>query len=188
MTTKEDLIFRQVVTLRDGARVLLRPLVPEDRQALLDLFLPVPFDERRFMRDNINDPEIVSAWADHINYDHVFPLVAVIGERLVGNATLHFNQGHARHRAEVRIFLAKDFRHRGLGIKLLQAIVDVAKRRSLYLLEIESISEKVSDIKALQKVGFVPVCTFDDYFQLPDGEMHDVVHMILRLRQSEDEF
>ena len=40
MVVKEDLIFRQVLTLRDGARVLLRPLVPDDRQALLDFFLP----------------------------------------------------------------------------------------------------------------------------------------------------
>ena len=38
----EDLMYRQVVTLRDGARVLLRPLTADDRQALLDLFIPVP--------------------------------------------------------------------------------------------------------------------------------------------------
>ena len=34
MVTKQELIYRQLVTLKDGGRVLLRPLMPEDRQAL----------------------------------------------------------------------------------------------------------------------------------------------------------
>lgn len=188
MVTKEDLIYRQVVTLRDGARVLLRPLIPGDRQALLDLFLPVPPDEARFMRDNINDPEVVSAWADHVEYDKIFPLVAIVGDRIVGNATLHFFSGPHRHRAEVRIFLAKDFRRRGLGTKLIQAIAEIAKRRSLYLLEVQLVADQVSDIKSFQKMGFVTNCTFEDYYMLPDGELRDVVQLFLRLRIVEDEF
>ena len=110
MVTKEDLVFRQVVTLRDGARVLLRPLVPDDRQALLDFFLPVSFQERRYMRHNVNDAEVVSAWAENVNYEKIFPVIAVVGDRIVGEAILQFNDGPARHRAELRIFLSKDFK------------------------------------------------------------------------------
>jgi acetyltransferase len=188
MITKEDLIFRQVVTLRDGARVLLRPLTPDDKQALLDLFLPVPYEERRFMRHNINDPEVVSNWALNPEYDKVFPLIAIIGDRIVGNATLQFGQGPARHKAELRIFLAKDFRRRGLGSKLIQAMVEIAKRRSLYLLEVQTVTELVHDIKAMQKAGFEVKCTFEDYFMLPDGELRDIVLLTMKLRATEEEF
>jgi acetyltransferase len=188
MVAKEDLVFRQVVTLRDGARILLRPLTPDDRQALLDLFIPTPFDERRYMRHNINDPEIISSWAENVDYDKIFPLIAVIGDRIVGNATLHFNQGPARHRGEIRIFLAKDFRRRGLGSKFLQALIELAKRRSIYLLEAQVVSDRVSDIKAFQKVGFESKCVFENYFMLPDGELADIVHLILPLRVVEEEF
>ena len=188
MATKDDIIFRQVVTLRDGARVLLRPLTPDDRKALLDLFLPVPFEERRFMRDNVNDPEVVSRWAEHPNYDRIFPLVAVVNDRIVGNATIHFGQGPARHRAEFRIFLAKDFRRRGLGSKMVNALVEISKRNSLYLLEVQVVSDLVHDIKAMQKAGFEIKVTFDDYFMLPDGELRDVVQLQMRLRLNEEEF
>ena len=116
MVTKADLVFRQVVTLRDGARVLLRPLLREDLQAMLDLFLPVPYEERRYMRDDVNDPQVISAWIEDLNYEKVFPLAAVMGDRIAGVSTLHFNQGSARHRCELRIFLCKEFRRRGLGI------------------------------------------------------------------------
>jgi RimJ/RimL family protein N-acetyltransferase len=185
---KEDLTFRQVFTLRDGARVLLRPLVPGDRQALLDFFLPVSAEERRFMRHNINNPDVVAAWADEVNYDKVFPILAIINDRIVGISTLHFNEGTARHRAELRIFLAKDFKRRGLGSKLIQAQIEIARKRNIHMLEVQVISDHVEVIKAMQRVGFKPVCTFEDYFMLPDGELRDVVHLMLRLHKVEDEF
>jgi len=188
MVTKEDLVFRQVVTLHDGARVLLRPIIPADRQAMLDLFLPIPFEERLYMRHDINDPNVVGAWVDHPDFDKVFPLVAVVGDRIVGNATLHMHQGPARHRAEVRIFLAKDFRRRGLGTRQLQALIDQARRRNLYLLEVQVVSPHADHIKAMQQVGFKTMCTFEDYFMKPDGDLVDVTYMTLRLRAPEQEF
>ncbi|MBN2547647.1 MAG: GNAT family N-acetyltransferase [Anaerolineales bacterium] len=188
MVTKEDLIFRQVVTLRDGARVLLRPLVPEDKQALLDLYLPVSFEERRYMRHNVNDAALISSWAEDIDYDKVFPLVAVINDRIVGAGTLHFSDGVGRHRCEMRIFLSKEFRHRGLGSKLIQALVDLAKKRGMYMVEVYIVSDHVEVIKAVQKVGFQNVTVLEDYYMLPDGDLRDVAYHTLRLRSSENEF
>ena len=40
----------------------------------------------------------------------------------------------------------------------------------------------------MHKAGFETVCTFEDYFMLPDSEPRDIVHLILRLRTVEDEF
>jgi len=188
MVTKDDLVFRQVVTLRDGARILLRPLTKEDRQALLDFFIPITYAERRYMRHNVNDAELVSSWADEVDYEKIFPLIALVGERIVGNATLQFFPGPGRHRAEVRIFLAKDFKRRGLGTKMIQSLIDVARKRSLYIMEVQIVSDHVEVIKAMLKAGFQIVCTMEDYFMLPDGELRDVVHLIYQLRTVEDEF
>jgi L-amino acid N-acyltransferase YncA len=188
MVTKEDLIYRQIFTLKDGARVLVRPLTKDDRQALLDLFLPVTPEEKRYMRDDVNDPKVIEAWIDALDYDKVFPLVAVAGNRIVGEATLHFHVGPDRHRAEVRIFLSKDFRHRGVGVRLLQGLLEIAKRRSLYIMEVQIVSDQNHFIRAFQSLGFEIKCTFEDYFQMPDGEVRDVAHLILRLRSTGDEF
>ena len=183
-----DLTFRQVITLRDGTRVLLRPLITEDKQALIELFVPVPYEERQHMRHDINDPELVASWADNIEYDRIFPIVAVVGNRIVGNGTLHFGQGPSRHRAEVRVFLARDFRRRGLGLKLSQAMIELARRRNLYLLEVQTVRDLSNDIKAMEKVGFETKCILEDYYMLPDGELRDVVIMLMRLRTPEGEF
>ncbi|RPI30882.1 MAG: GNAT family N-acetyltransferase [Chloroflexota bacterium] len=182
MIAKQDLIYRQLVTLRDGARVLLRPLTTGDRQALIDLFAPISAQERGAFRTNVSDPAIVGAWVDMLDYDRVLPLVAVIGDRIVGDATLHFHQGPKRHIAEVRIFLAKDFRQRGLGSRMLTAIIDIAKKRNLYMLEVEVVNDQTNIIRAFQSAGFYLKCVFEEYFMLPDGELKDQAHLVMRLR------
>jgi RimJ/RimL family protein N-acetyltransferase len=186
MLMKPDLIYRQLVTLRDGARVLLRPLTPGDRQSLIDLFSVISEEEQRYFRTNVKDPEVVGSWVDNLDYDRVLPVVAVIGDRIVGDATLHFHEGPSRHIGEIRIFLAKDFRHRGLGVRMLNALIELAKRRNLYILEVEVVNDQPDIIRAFQNVGFVLKSVSQEYFMLPDGELRDLAHLILRLRRQEN--
>lgn len=188
MITNHDVIYRQIITLHDGARVLLRPLTKDDRQALIDLYAPISPEDLRYTRHNVTDPEIVGQWVDELDYDKVLPLVAVIGNRIVGNATLHFFEGPARHRAEVRIFLAKEIRRRGVGSRMLQALIDLAKRRNIYLIEAQILNDQASVIKAFQSLGFKLKCVLEDYFILPDGELRDIALLILYLRDSGGEF
>jgi RimJ/RimL family protein N-acetyltransferase len=188
MVTKEDIVFRQLLTLSDGGRVLLRPLTGEDKEQLIELFQQVSPEDLRYMRHNVVDAELVAGWVDNLDYDLVLPLVAVINERLVGSATLHFFEGPSRHRAEVRIYLAKEVRRRGVGSRMIQALIDLAKRRNIYMIEARIINEQATVIRAFQNLGFVRKCILDNYFILPDGELRDVAHLILRLRDSSEEF
>ena len=188
MTTQQDLTYRQLVTLPDGARVLLRPMVADDKPAFLALYSNMSAEDQRAMRHNLSDPQLVDAWVEQLDYERELPLVGMAGDRMAGHATLHLNPGPARHRADVMIYLARDFRGRGLGTRMLQAVIDLAKRRSLYLLAAQVVSERTSDIRAFQKLGFETKCTYEDWFMLPDGEFMDAVHLILRLRSGMHEF
>jgi RimJ/RimL family protein N-acetyltransferase len=188
MVTKEDIVFRQLITLSDGGRVLLRPLTAEDREQLIELFQQVSPEDLRYMRHNVTDANLIASWIENLDYDRVLPLVAVINERLVGSATLHFFEGPARHRAEVRIYLAKEVRRRGVGSRMIQALIDMSKRRNIYMIEAQIINEQATVIRAFQNLGFVRKCILDNYFILPDGELRDVAHLILRLRDSSEEF
>jgi GNAT superfamily N-acetyltransferase len=112
----------------------------------------------------------------------------VFGNRIVGISTLHFQPGPARHRAETRIFLSKDFRRRGVGSRLLQGVIELAKRHNLYMLEVQIVSDQNHIIRSFQNAGFETKCIYEDYFMLPDGDLRDVAHLILRLRASDDQF
>jgi len=180
--------YRQIVTLADGTRVLFRPLVKEDKAALVALFEPIGPDDYKLMRNDVRNRELVGAWAENIDYKHILPLVAVVSDRLVGDATLHFRSGPGRHIADVRIFLSKEFRRRGLGTAMLRALIDVARKCGIQQLVAEVVADQVKVISAFKALGFEQRATYPDYFMMPDGETHDVVILILPLGPKREEF
>ncbi|MGW8251627.1 MAG: N-acetyltransferase family protein, partial [Anaerolineales bacterium] len=151
--------FRELITLKDGVSVLVRPMTPDDKQRLIELFTPIGDEDLRYLRDNVRDPSVIESWFEDLDYSHVLPLIALVKDRVVGQATLHFRKGPERHIGEVRIFLAKDFRMRGLGTKMINTLIELARRENLYLLVAEVVTNQPQVIKAFQKMGFDLCCT-----------------------------
>jgi L-amino acid N-acyltransferase YncA len=180
--------YRQIVTLANGARVLLRPLGPGDKNALVAMFEPIGPDDLKIMRNDVRNRDLVGSWADHIDYQRVFPLIAIANERMIGDATLHFRTGPGRHIADVRIFLAKEFRRCGLGSAMLRVLIDIARKSGLQQLVAEVVADQVKVINAFKQLGFELRATYPDYFMMPDGETHDVAVLILALTSKRDEF
>jgi len=180
--------YRQIVTLADGTRVLLRPLLPEDREALIALFEPVGPDDYKLMRNDVRDRALVGSWVDNLDYKKVLPLVAIVSDRIVGDATLHFRRGPGRHLADVRIFLSKEFRRRGLGSAMLRALIDIARKCGLQQLVAEIVADQTKVINAFKNLGFEQRAVYPDYFMMPDGETHDVVVLMLPLTRKHEEF
>lgn len=188
MTIAATEMYRKLVTLGDGARLLLRPLTPDDRAALIDLYAAAHPEDLRALRDDVTDPDVIHAWVDDLDYRHVLPLLALIDGRVVGNATLHHRPGPYRHIGEVRIFLAQDFRRRGLGTEMLKTLIDLVRKEGLHWLQAEVFASQPKVIRAFERVGFERRCVLEDYFMLADGQTEDVVLLLLRLLQRTDEF
>ena len=151
--------YRDMVTLRDGTSVLLRPMNAGDRNHLEGLFNSITDEDLHFFRHNVKDPAIIQAWCDDLKYDRILPMLALVKERSVGIVTLHFNEGSKRHVGEIRLFLAKDFRKRGLGIKMARAAIDLARKQGLRLLVGEIVADQPKVIRAFEQLGFKIQCT-----------------------------
>lgn len=180
--------FREMVTLKDGVYVLLRPMVKEDRPHLEELYGAVSEDDIRYFRHDIKDPAVLQEWCDKLDYEDVLPILALVKDRAVGSGTLHFMKGPKRHMGEVRLWLSKEFRKRGLGMKIIRVLVDFARRQGLSLLTAEIIADKAKVVRAFEQMGFKSRCTLEDYFMFPDGDCSDVVLMTMELKPRSDEF
>jgi L-amino acid N-acyltransferase YncA len=180
--------YREMATLRDGAYVLLRPLSSEDEPRLAEFYSAVSEEDLRFFRHYIKDPALIREWAEHLDYGRVLPVLAVAKERIVGSASLHFGEGPKRHTAEVRLFLAKDYRKRGLGMKMIRVLIDLARKQGVSILFAEVMAEQTKVVRAFEQLGFKSKATLDDFFIFPDGDTRDVVLMTMCLRSKTDEF
>jgi L-amino acid N-acyltransferase YncA len=180
--------FREMVTLKDGTYVLLRPMTTDDEKHLIDFYSTVNEEDMRYFRHYVKDPNVVHTWTEHLDYGKVLPLLALVKDRVVGSGSLHFGEGPKRHIAEVRLFLAKDFRKRGLGMKIIKALIELARKEGLNILQAEVIAEQTKVVRAFESLGFRSMATLDDYFLFPDGETRDVVFMLMALRAKTDDF
>jgi len=181
-------LYRKVKMLPGGARLLLRPLTQDDRQGLVDLFGRASKEDLEVFRSDAGDPAVVESWVDKLDLKRVFPLVSVVDDKIVGEATLHLGEYYRRHRAWVRIFLDKDYRRQGIGTLMLRSLIDVARRIGLQQLYAEVLTSQQSIIKGFEDLGFRHEFTLRDYFITDNGETMDMAILVLRLVDRSGEF
>lgn len=180
--------YRKMKTLADGSRLLLRPLTQDDKQALVDLFARASKEDLEYFRDDAGDPAVVESWVDNLDLQRVYPLVAIVDDKIVGDATLHFRKRYHRHLAWVRIFLDRAYRRRGVGTLMLSSLVEIARNAGLQQLYVEIVTTQHQAIKALQSLGFQREATLRDYFATSSGETLDVAVLSLRLADRSGKF
>ena len=81
--------FPRLATLNDGHQVTIRPLVPDDYATLHQFFLRAPEEDRFYLNNDVTAPEVIREFTGNISLDVAIPLVAVSGDRIVADSTLH---------------------------------------------------------------------------------------------------
>ena len=173
--------FRRVANLPDGARVLLRPMQPGDRQGVMDLFAQAPREDLRYLRQRVADPAVIESWFAQYDLRRVFPLLAIVNDRVVGDATLHVGEGPYRHLAWLRIYVAPEFRQRGVARLMVESLTDIARKMGLQQILGEVTTNQVKVIKLFESLGFVSMFKYPDHFMTEDGEVFDVNVLMLPL-------
>ena len=147
--------YPKEVVLKDGEKVILRPMVKEDEQKLLEFFRGIPEEDRLYLRDDVTDPKVIKTWAENLNYDHIIPLLAVIGDKIIGDATLHRRTTDKSSKiGEIRIVIDKDFRRRGLGTLFAREIYYLALSLKFNKLVAEAFEHQKAVLKTCESLGF----------------------------------
>jgi GNAT superfamily N-acetyltransferase len=148
--------YPKEVILKSGEKVILRPMVKEDEQKLLEFFLRLPEEDRLFLKNDVTDPKVIESWARNLNYEHVIPILAEIGGRIIGDATLHKRTiEEPPNIGEIRLVTDRDFRRRGLGTMLAKEVYYLALSLKLNRLVAEVVEDQhvvmTEDVDALWK-------------------------------------
>ena len=173
--------YPQEAVLRDGTRVLIRPFNEHDVDALFNFFHRLPNDYKRFAWDNIDNRALIEDWGRNIDYGKVFPLLALKGQEILADATLHRLGGPLRLAGRIKWMLNPEFRGRGLGTTLVNHLIDIARERGLRHVNAMLISDLEADaVKTLENLGFKSFVQ-EGYGTDPDGNQHDMTKLILKL-------
>ena len=174
--------YPQQVSLRDGRVVTLRPFEAGDANALFEFFQRLPEDTRRFAWDRVDRKATVDQWAAAIDFDKVLPLLAFDGSRVVADATLHRREtGPLRLVGRIKWLIDPDYRKDGLGLILVNRLIDTAERNGLRHLTCMLISDLEADaVETLSDLGFASY-SIPEYGTDPDGGSHDMTKLVYKL-------
>jgi GNAT superfamily N-acetyltransferase len=166
--------------LKDGSEVLLRPMLKGDRAALGDFFGRLTDAELQFLRNDVTDPKVLDGWFEYLNYDRVFPLLALKDDRVVANASLHrVAYGWRQHLGTVRIVVDPEFQEKGLGTLMINELIDLAQEFGLEKLTAEFPLMATGALVMFKNTGFSPRAVIEGLMKNRDGENLDVVIMVL---------
>lgn len=181
--------YPKEITLRDGARITLRPMTPDDADRLWEFFKGIPPIDKMYLREDVDRREVVEKWAKALDYETVLPLLAFFEDRVVGDATLHRDRtGWKQRVGVVRILIASDFRHRGLGTAMVREIRHLGEKLSLNYIMAEVIEEQQAAIRAFESMGFERAVVYRNFVNDQKGRLHNLVVLLYPMSSSEEMF
>ena len=175
--------FPQTAQLRNGMRIEVRPMAPEDKDEILRFFLEVPAEDRYFLKDDVTSPRVIEGWASHLDYDRALPLIAWCDGRVVGNAVLIRSRvGARRHVGELRVVVHPEFRSQGLGSIMTRYLCEIAADAELDKVVAELVADREEEaIIAMERLGFIRSASIAEFYRDERGRTHDLVVMVLPL-------
>lgn len=134
------------------------------------------------LRPPFAPPERTRRWLESLD-DTDMVIVAELDGAIVGLAGLHRHQGRRQHAADLGMSVHDDYRRRGIGKALLQALIEAADRwLGISRIELTVFSDNEAAIGLYRQAGFVTEGVLKSY-ALRDGAFADVLAMA-RLRHQ----
>ena len=171
--------YPKEITLRDDARAILRPMVPGDAEGLWNFLGQLPEIDKSHFHEDVDRREVVERWAASLDYDAALPILAIRGDRVVGSVTLYRNRTGWKQRVGIiRILIAPDHRHLGLGTAMIREIRHLGEKLALNYLLAEVIEEQQAAVRALERMGFEKAAVYRKFVNDRRGGLHDLVVLL----------
>jgi acetyltransferase len=151
------------ITLKDGAQVTLRPIRPED-EPLMVKFHETLSDRTVYLRYFCSMSLGARVAHDRLlricfgDYDRDLALVAESKDPVTGATAIvgvgRLNRLRSRKHGEVAILVSDRFQRRGLGLVLMERLIEIARREQFSRLSSEMLRDNIAMQAISKKVGF----------------------------------
>jgi acetyl coenzyme A synthetase (ADP forming)-like protein len=147
--------YESDILLRDGSSLHLRPIRPEDLNALMEFhkrlsprsvylryFSPLPELNEERARELTN-----------VDYENTFALVGELGGRLVGVAR-YYRDEKAPDRAEVAFLIEDALQGRGIATRMLERLAEIAREKHISTFEAYVLGDNRKMMDVFMHTGF----------------------------------
>src|SRR3954454_9867217 len=148
-----------------------RPIAAGDESALQRFFARIPEADRTFLKEDVDDPDVIAAWAR----PGLARTIAVEDGEVVGSVAVVPLHGWSSHVGELRLIVDPARRGRGVGRALARRAVLEALDLGLQKLVVEVIAAQEPAIAMFRSLGFEPEALLTDHVRDRAGELRDLM-------------
>ena len=166
------------VALKDGLELTVRELAPKDLEKLMDFYISLPKNDRKYLRIDVTDKEIVkNRIKDAVNKKDI-RLSVNKGDYIIATGALEFHPDDWRKKlAELRIIVARKYQRKGVGSMLARELYHKAAENGVNKLVVKMMKPQINAQNMVRKLGFRQKRTIPDYVMDQYGKPQDLVIM-----------
>ncbi len=172
--------MRKEVKLKDGTRVVVRPMRDADLDRSLAFFEALPTEDRAYLRRDVSRRDVVEQRIRAMQTGWVKRMVAVVDDRIVADAALELELergGWKEHIAELRLIVAREFQRRGLGRLMARELYSIAAEAKIEEIVVRMMRPQVAARSIFRKLGFHEETLLPDYVTDVTGRKQDLILM-----------
>jgi L-amino acid N-acyltransferase YncA len=151
---------------------------PDDVQASFDFFQKLSGDDRKYLRVDVTDWEIVEDRVNEIGSGKVVRLVAEDNQEIVGDGGLELSgHGWGENIAEIRLIVANAFQRTGLGTKLARELHLLAAQHKVDRIVARLMRPQIGAHRILRSLGFHEEFLIPEMVRDRTGQWQDMIIM-----------
>lgn len=167
------------------AEIMIREMRGADEKDMLDFARSLPTHDLLFVRRDITNPKVVSAWVEAIRAGAIWSILAFRREQIVGCAALIRDPlSWSPHVGEMRVLVAESARAQGLGRVLIEECFKKALRFKMKKLIAQMTVDQKGAIAIFEELGFRGEALLKDHVIDRDGNTHDIVILSLDVARA----
>ena len=165
-------------TLKDGTRVSIRGLRIEDLDVLMTFYRELPPEDRKYLRVDVTNREVVANRIRQIATGNVVRIVALLDDRIVAHGALELSgEEWRKHQGEIRVIVARPYQHKGLGMIMVRELYFIAVEKNVEMIIAQMMRPQVGAQHIFRKLGFREGLVIPGYVKDIGGKTQDLIVM-----------
>ncbi len=171
-------------TLKDGKEVLIRELTLEDLDRLMKFYRELPLEDRKYLRVDVTNRDVVKERIAMSKTGKVFRIVALDGDEIVADGALELSpEEWSKHLGELRVIVAKAYQRKGLGMIMMRELYHLAAEKKVEKLVVRMMRPQIAARNICRKLGFHEEHLFPDYVKDMEGKPQDLIVMTCNMNE-----
>ena len=176
--------YPKELSLKNQKSVLLRLLTKNDFDDLVSFFQNIPVRDRMYLRIDVMKRENILKRFGQINYDNMFPLIALNEGHIVAIGTIYRSLfGWMRNLGEIRVVVSPEYQRQGLCTILTKELFFHALTTDMYKIQAEVMENQKSAISCFERLGFKQEALLKKHVTDIKGNRHNLIIMSLDIHE-----